>query len=149
MITIRKVQTEDRNINQLQSNISQAIETPFSEDVGQFTPTMRGFSNYFINGNVKWQTGTTQNGVLLQFPSVSGTSNTTTMFLDGLPVNLWPKTDQTVFASVFDSSVINVGYVQILTDGTVKFSKDVSFGAFTASGTKGVVSLTISYCRGI
>lgn len=148
MISIRQVQTGDRNMNQLQENIRQPVEAVFNESVGSFTANLSGMTQP-ISFLATWQTGTTQNAVTMRFPGITGTSNSTDMVLNGLPTNLWPQTTQTVFYRVVDSGAASVGLAIVNTDGTITFFKDVSAGVFTASGTKGLASYTFSYIRGI
>lgn len=148
MISVRLVQTQDRNLNQLQQNVKQAVEAPFMEDVGEFI----GIVNGFTEGKsipVTWQTGTTQNGVVLSFPGVGGTSNSIDLTVSGLPVNLWPQSTQFVLARVIDSGANAIGLLEINSDGTLVFFKDIDGNSFTIGGSKGLGSFTASYVRGI
>lgn len=81
--------------------------------------------------------------VTLQFPAISGTSNSTSATLTGLPEALYPVTAQSMIGITTDSGSDNISEISVGTDGVITLS-DV-LGSFTASGTKGVAACTITY----
>lgn len=147
-INIPQVQTDDRNMNQLQQNIKSALDNIFTESFGSFVGVASGFVES-ISETVDWQTGSAQNAVTLRLPGIVGTSNTTDLVVSGLPTNLYPMTDQTVLYRVIDNGTPSIGLMSIETSGRISFFKDISAASFTASGTKAATSMTITYLRGV
>jgi hypothetical protein len=85
------------------------------------------------------------NQVILSSEGVSGTSNTTSMTLTGLPLFLYPATNKVQAHLVTDSGSGYSGRVDVTSSGLIVFYRDASTGGFTASGIKGVAGLTASY----
>lgn len=148
MITISQVQTTDRNTNQMQQNIINAVVPVFNDFVGTFSGQLLGCVEN-ISTQIDYQTGTTQNTVSLSFPGSAGTSNATNLAITGLPAALYPQKNQTVFVRVVDNGTASVGLLVIGTDGYLAFYKDVLGSSFTNTGLKGVTSFTVTYIRNI
>lgn len=116
-------------------------------DTGSFTATLTGCTTsptgtcfYTKIGNV----------VTLQIPIVSGTSNTTSCSLTGLPAKLQKTTAPTDRFNivVFDNTVAVFGQIQIEATGTMYLYSGPTgtVGTFTASGSKGTGhSLQVTY----
>jgi hypothetical protein len=115
---------------------------------GSFTGTLTG---YAVNptGTCFWtKVGT---AVTLYIPSITGTSNATTMTLTGIPAAIQPTTTKNLLCPISDNSVgAIVGNVSV-SGATFTFQKYAAFngspgsGGFTASGTKGVPSIVLCY----
>lgn len=148
LINIAQVQSDDRNTNQLQQNIINAVVPVFSDEVGSFMVTATGFTQV-INGTGYYQTGTTQNAVVLKFPNISGTSNSVAFTISGLPTSIWPKASQSCLTVVADNGATVIGVAQIDTNGVVTFFKDINGSGFTASGIKACSAYSVAYIRGI
>lgn len=65
-------------------------------------------------------------------------SNTTACTITGMPTHIRPLSTRKIIAETQDSGVPNAGLWEIGTGGTITLRKDVSGGAFTASGNKGI-----------
>lgn len=83
--------------------------------------------------------------VSLCLPGLSGTSNSTLAFLDGLPEEITPEHDRPCIAAIIDNGVTAPGIVHIGTDTGITLYKDLDSGAFTAAGTKGLRGCCITY----
>ncbi len=85
--------------------------------------------------------------VCLHLPGLSGTSNATSAFLDGLPSEITPQHDQQCVARIIDNGVTAMGIVQIGIDTGITLCPDLdaTFAGFTASGTKGLKSSIVVY----
>jgi len=84
--------------------------------------------------------------VTLEIPLITGTSNATTFTLTGMPIELRPTASRVFIVSVVDNGgarSIAVGLV--LATGVIELFSTLGGGGFTASGTKDVGRLNISY----
>lgn len=110
---------------------------------GSFTGTLTGCTtsptaiiNYTIIGNVAH----------MDVPSFSATSNATTMTVTGAPNVIKPTTQKTLIASVQDNTGTPVAALfSVTTNAVLSFSKDLSSGSFTSSGTKGFAAMSFCY----
>lgn len=116
---------------------------------GTFTGTITGCTTsptgtckYVVMGNI----------VTLLLSTITGTSNTTSLTMTGLPAAIQPATAQNIICTVEDNTANIVGMAQVNAgSGTVTFFRDVlatgalSTTGFTAAGTKGFSSPTITY----
>lgn len=118
------------------------------EESGTFNANLSGFADA-VSIQLKWQTGTVQNAVTIFLPDFTAPSVSTDLSISGLPTNLYPDTNQFVFARVVDSGVRYIGLAEITTNGQIGFAKDINGNVFTSSGTKGILSLTFTYLRGV
>jgi hypothetical protein len=116
---------------------------------GNFTATCTGFASktttvhYSKNGNT----------VTMEISSFSGTSNSTSFGLSGIPTTLWPQRT-TEFAIPDGAAVDNGVSLTVATgnaatgrmnaNGTITFNKNFN-STWTASGTKGMASATESF----
>lgn len=109
-----------------------------------FTGAFTGFSGS-VTGTVRWDRH--GNVVTITLPAVSGTSNTSTMTMTGMPVEIVPGGYQQVFPLVVvDGGVNKLGIASIESDGTVYFYSTIAAGPFVNSGTKGVAfTSSLSY----
>jgi hypothetical protein len=115
-------------------------------DAGTFLGTFTGFTAG-VTGTATWvRIGKL---VLLTFPSVSGTSNTTAFTMTGLPAAIQPATltQQMPIAIATNNSalVTNAQAAVAAASGTVTFDLAASATGWTASGTKGLSVCTIAY----
>jgi hypothetical protein len=89
--------------------------------------------------------------VVLYIPSIQAVSNSTLLTYTGVPAAIRPARTQTVTAEamVDNTSSILAGFIDVGTDGVLTVTPRTSLtampGAFTASNTKGVSGLTITY----
>lgn len=143
-IKIARVHTTDRLINQLQQNICGVIEPIFNDLSGQFTVTLTGCTTV-PQGTAIWQRATNIGPVTVQFPLLSATSNTAAATLTGLPVGLWPESQQAGLARIYDNGTLAVALVLINSDGTIQLYKSISSPTFTTSGTKGIALSSVTY----
>lgn len=119
-------------------------KTGFSGDVElSFTATGTGFSGA-TTGTVAY----CRHGrmVTLNFPSISGTSNTTAFTFTGLPTHLIPATDRDVIARLQDNGSAAFGVARIENSGgVITLLNGVSAGGWTGSGTKGIYAQSLTY----
>lgn len=141
---IVKVQAEDFQINQLQQNIASVIEPVFQNLSGQFVGSLTGCSS-LPQGTFKWQRATSSGPVTVSIPILQGTSNTTAATITGLPSIIWPVSTQRCLATVYDSGTASIAYMIIGNDGSITLTPTLSGSTFTASGTKGIYSGSITY----
>lgn len=84
--------------------------------------------------------------VTAYFPAISGTSNTTSATLTGLPAALYPTRDQTVPCLTRDGTVgLVVATATIGVSGVITLFSDAGGGGFASSGTKGILLQTLSW----
>lgn len=84
--------------------------------------------------------------VTLYIPSISAESNTTAATLTGLPTEIQPTQNQRCYYRAVDSGANFEGTLRVRTTGnTIDLYKNVSLGAFTGSGTKGVGECSVTY----
>lgn len=114
---------------------------------GSFTATLTGMTAT-TTGTVNW----TSNGntVTLLIPSaITGTSNTTSMVLTGMPQAIRPFSSSVLDTINIDNGVATRGTATIaVASGNITFAKDLNGGAFTASGSKGISAQQITFARG-
>ena len=122
-------------------------------DFGTFTGTPTGGTG-FSPATVTCRWARVGNLVTLIIPATTGTSNSTSFTMTGLPAAIQPNTSQTILLPVGienNSGGSQPAQVTISASGTMTFlwtTGTVSFSAtgFTASATKGIYApLTISY----
>ena len=110
---------------------------------GSFTFTGNGFTTTPTGTAYYTKIG---NQVTLLIPDITGTSNTTTCTISGLPVALRAAHAYTFFARVYNASVVNHGHLYGAHDNVVSVYWDAVDNAFTASSIKGIVNnLSITY----
>lgn len=145
---IKLVQTDDRNINQLQQNVKQAVEPQFSTPYGTFQAFLSGCTT---SPQVKasWQRGSLQSALTLSFPSLTGTSNTAAATITGLPTLLWPASAQTVLVHTIDNGTDAIAIAVVSVTGTITLYKSLTSAIFTTSGLKGLGPCCITYVAGI
>ena len=84
--------------------------------------------------------------VVLDMPSLQGTSNTTAATLTTLPTHLRPRTAKTAIARVTDNGTTAFGLFSIATDGVITLRVNAAGSAvFTGSGVKGVQPCAVVY----
>lgn len=150
-VKITRVQTDDRQINQLQSNIAGAIERLFTTTLGSFLASLTGCSTTPI-GLAKWQMAASTGQVTLSLPILSATSNTTSASLVGIPQEIWPASPQTVLMLIQNNGTTAVLPATITQTGLFTLKADLTVtGAtgFTASAAKGIGSCNITYLVGL
>ena len=87
------------------------------------------------------------NMVVINFPTITGTSNATTFTLTGLPSRLYPATTpRRVVVQINDNTGnVTYGMADIGTSGTITLYKDPQGNVWTSSGTKGIYFSSASY----
>ncbi len=109
---------------------------------GSFTMTLTGMTAG-VTSAVKWvASGRT---VSLQFPSSTGTSNTTAMTGTGMPVEIRPVVQQAFLCNSIDNSAGFLSYTTVSATGVLGFSASFAGAAFTATGIKGINPFAVSY----
>lgn len=81
----------------------------------------------------------------LYLPTISGTSNTTSSTITGLPQEVWPLRNQYCVARITDNGSTAFGLVLVTSAGAITLYVGAAAGAFTGSGTKGIAECTITY----
>lgn len=109
---------------------------------GSFTGTLTGVDSV-VSGSVKWSKN--GNVVTLEFPTLSGTSNSTVHTVTGAPVDVRPTTAQRFLLVVSEDDTQTIVLATMGTDGTLSFPATLAGGAFTASGTDAVPNQTVTY----
>lgn len=133
------------------TTIDALLLTPANQNVikingvykGTFTATLTGVTTV-VTGSVTYSVNGNQ--VSLTFPALSGTSNTTSCLITGLPADIWPAVSQFPNLLVTDNSVTAAGRAVVGLAGSITLNFGVS-SAFTAAGTKGIPETTITYQR--
>jgi hypothetical protein len=109
-----------------------------------FTGTLTGVNSTVTGNFIALQQG---NLITLIFPTINGTSNTTSMTVTGMNVvpNIIPTTDRTTAVIGALDNGANVGVIPTIsaTGGVISFTK--LGGNFTSSGTKGITPAVITY----
>jgi hypothetical protein len=110
---------------------------------GTFTGTLTGCTT---SPTATFRYNKVDNMVTLYMPSLTGTSNTTAASITGLPAAIKPTRQQICSLRVKNNSVDDFGIAIIdETTGTVFLGIDATGNGFTASGTKGISTTTITY----
>lgn len=95
---------------------------------------------YSINGDM----------VTLLMQQLVVTSNSNSFTLTGLPAICWPRGNtQTLSVRLIDNGVFSFGIMQVKTDGSITLGMGANnnITGFTASGTKGVSDLVVTWKR--
>lgn len=115
-------------------------------DSGSFTGSLTGCTTT-PTATCKWQK--VGNLVFLFLGAMTGTSNSTSCTITGLPAEIQPPTlPQNLQAALFldNSALVNNVTAQVNNgSGTIPMLKGGSATGFTASGTKGTANITICY----
>jgi hypothetical protein len=121
-------------------------------DTGTFTGSITGCTAA-VTGTMTWYR--IGDLVLLTAPAgMSGTSNSTSMTMTGLPAEIQPATlSEVVTCSLEDNGANVVGAAQVTPSGTITFFRSVVSGTavtlsasgFTASGAKGLNETAFAY----
>lgn len=114
---------------------------------GSFTGTLTGCTTS-PTGALDWSLSGDQ--VTLKVPAITGTSNSTAATITGMPDEIKPAATQELLGCVVDNGVTAAAKIGISTAGVISLYKGPGVGSlstFTASGTKGTESFTITYRR--
>lgn len=114
-----------------------------SYETGSFTATGVGFTAG-VTGTANWvRVGPV---VTIAWPTLSGTSNTTTFSITGLPAALAPARNVRVAAIIEDNTAFESGAYQLLAAGTtVTVIRGNNTGTFTNAGTKAATVVSMTY----
>ena len=112
------------------------------EVTGDFTITLTGVTTT-VTGTARFVRNTNQ--VTIYIPLLEGTSNTTAATLTGMPASIQPTRTQNVVCITKDNGASAAALAQIPSTGIIALYKDVGGGSFTASGTKGIQAITLTY----
>lgn len=111
---------------------------------GSFTATLTGCTTA-PTATVRYSVA--RDLVTLTIPSLTAVSNSALCTLTGMPSNLWPTNLQGNIGFVNDNSAAYTGRIEVGTNGVIQLYVGTSTG-FTASGTKGIQLMNITYRRG-
>lgn len=118
----------------------------FNGVTGSFTATLTGFTTT-VTPTVKYQ----KSGriITLSWDDTYATSNSTTMFMTGIPAALLPTSQFVNSAAPVQNNTVLLGMTsaQISSDG-IQFCQSFAGptgAALTASGTKGITAFTLTY----
>lgn len=108
-----------------------------------YTGTLTGVSGS-VTGTVYYvKTG---DGVILDVPSLSGTSNATTKTITGMPAAARPASPKNGVTSASDNGGAPAfGLTLVLADGTINVYTSSGAGAWTGSGTAAITRFSMSY----
>lgn len=110
------------------------------------TFTATASAGFTTTPTATWSFTRAGNTIILNLVAISGTSNATTFTVSGIPTQARPATQKAVMVRVQDNGGAYMSAIMLInTDGTATVYKDMNTGAFTASGTKGIGALSISY----
>ena len=76
---------------------------------------------------------------------LTGISNTTAMSASGIPVFLWPATTLQLLANVQDQDTFGGGLARLSSSGELTFFRTPNLEEFTASKSKGLNALPLTY----
>jgi len=108
-----------------------------------FTGTMTGLTTSPTGSISAKRNGDT---VTLSIPSISGTSNSTSCSITGMPTSFRPAAARQVNVTLIDNGGYEYGGVGVIgTNGVIALYPTPLLGSFTASGTKGITACQISY----
>lgn len=134
----------ETNLKHLQLGTGLSITTDtlnFASTTGSYTGTLTGVTSG--SGSVKYTV--TGNQVVLEFPDITGTSNSTAHTITGGPVAIRPTTAQVVGGAVTTNNGTDAfGSVVIGTDGTITL-RNVLSPTFAGTSTEGIKNCTITY----
>lgn len=114
-------------------------------NTGSYTGTLTGCTTS-PTGTIEWSL--TGDVVTLQIPTISGTSNSTSATITGMPASIRPSTASSGIGITVDSGTAAIGRIVVETTGTITLYNSVTAAGFTAAGTKGIQFSTITYRRG-
>jgi hypothetical protein len=106
-----------------------------------FTITSTGHAA--VSGNAYYYLNA--NNVVLQIPQIGGTSNSATFTLTGLPTEISPTTAQEMLCNVQDNTGSFVPGIMVVNGSVITLYSTLGGAGWTASGTKTLVSQTITY----
>lgn len=109
----------------------------FTGSLTACTTVPTGTIKYSVDGDI----------VTLEIPTITGTSNGTTATITGMPASLWPLSLQGVVGITTDNGTNSISRINIDTAGVINLYYGVSTAIFTASGTKGIQLMTVTYRR--
>lgn len=110
-------------------------------NVGSFTGTLTGCTTS-PTGTISYTLN--EDLVTLEFPGISGTSNTTAATITGMPAECVPTDVQACIGITTDNGANTISRINISAGGTITLYNGTS-ATFTGSGTKGVAACTITY----
>lgn len=113
---------------------------------GSFTATLTGCSDATApTGTIEYTL--VDDVVTLSIPTITGTSNTTAASLTGMPAELYPSALRGALGITTDNGSSSAARLNINTTGVIDLYVSAASAIFTASGTKGIQIVTISYKR--
>lgn len=114
-------------------------------DINTFTCTLTGCTTS-PTGTATWfRVGKI---VLLVLPSLSGTSNATTLTFTGLPAVIQPATlnhAMSIALASDNGAIVTANALISAGSGTIQFAKNGALGGWTAAGSKGVNTAVLAY----
>lgn len=140
----------DAEFSSIASAISSKLDTSsFTTSSGTFVVTATGFTGS-VTGTCSYQT--LNNQVTIYFPALSGTSNSTTFTITGLPPALQMIANSQniqVAGSIYNGTAFAGGNLVFApASGTISVFRDpTGTNAWLSSGTKGIIATTVTYVR--
>jgi len=112
------------------------MDGSFTATLTDLTTTVTTEIKYTVVGRI----------VTLYIPSASGTSNSTSFTITGLPIILTPQTNSGfILCRTRNNGSDGLGMFRIQTDSVMYFFSNVDGSTFASSGEKGVLSSTVTY----
>jgi len=146
---IAVVQTVDRQINQLQNNIKQAIEPLFADQAGSWIASLTGCTTV-PQAKLYWEQAAQGGPVTISVTTpLFGTSNTSAATITGLPKAFWPAQTQFVQIPITDNGTTVMSTATIDSNGVFALYKSLIGASFTTSGFKGLYPCNFTYVLGI
>lgn len=113
----------------------------FASTTGSYTGTLTGVTSG--SGSVKYSV--TGNQVTLEFPDITGTSNSTAHTITGGPTVIRPTTAQVVLGAITTNNGTDaIGSVVVGADGIITL-RNVLSATFAGTSTEGIKNCTITY----
>lgn len=111
---------------------------------GSFVATLTGCTTS-PTGTIKYSVNA--DVVTMEIPLISGTSNSTTATIIGMPSDIIPLSNQGLIAITTDNGANAFSRVNVDAGGVITLFNGATTGIFTASGTKGITFCTLTYRR--
>lgn len=109
---------------------------------GNAVVTLTGV-NSVVQGTAYWVMA---GGIVsVNMPSLSGTSNSTSATVTGLPSIIWPVRQQVQYGAITNAGVTAMSRFTIETDGTITLTGGLLGGLLSALLGKGIAAQTFQY----
>lgn len=133
-----------RGVGNIKVNTSRVLTSEVNDQIGSsgsYTVSLTGCTTVPAS-SVRYRKY--NDTVVLDIPSITGTSNTTAATLTGMPTAIRPSATRSCVGVITDNSGNNFGRFEIDSGGVITLRNGAS-AVFTSSGTKGAQTCTITY----